>query len=85
MFPFLVKVGTYFYPIYGRYCDHKNAFVLTREATGAELLKGITKPNSHFGNACKERGVEVIPTGSPQAKGWVERNHGLDQDRLVSD
>jgi hypothetical protein len=69
----------------GLYCDHKNAFVLTREATDAELLKGITKPNSHFGKASEKLGVEVIAASSPQAKGRVERNHGLDQDRLVSD
>jgi hypothetical protein len=31
------------------YCDHKNAFVLTREPTDEELLQGITKPKSHFG------------------------------------
>lgn len=67
------------------YCDHKNAFVLTREASDAELLRGITKPLSHFGRACKKLGIEVIPANSPQAKGRVERNHGVDQDRLVKD
>jgi hypothetical protein len=67
------------------YCDHKNAFVLTREPTDAELLKGITKPLSHFGRACKKLGIEVIPANSPQAKGRAERNHGVDQDRLVKD
>jgi hypothetical protein len=67
------------------YCDHKNAFVLTREASDAELLKGITKPFSHFGRACKKLGIEVIPANSPQAKGRVERNHGVDQDRLVKE
>jgi hypothetical protein len=67
------------------YCDHKNAFVLTREASDAELLKGITKPLSHFGRACKKLGIEVIPANSPQAKGRVERNHGVDQDWLVKD
>jgi hypothetical protein len=28
-------------------------------------------------------GIEVIAANSPQAKGRFERNHGLDQDRLV--
>jgi hypothetical protein len=65
------------------YCDHKNAFVLVREPTDAELLKGITKPKSHFGRVCEKFGVEVIAANHPQVKGWVERNHGLDQDRLV--
>jgi hypothetical protein len=67
------------------YCDHKNAFVLVREPTDAELLKGITKPKSHFGRACEQLGVEVIAANSPQAKGRVERNHALDQDRLVKE
>jgi hypothetical protein len=40
------------------------------EPTDAELLKGITEPKSHIGKACDKRGVD--------------RNHGLDQDRLVS-
>jgi hypothetical protein len=65
------------------YCDKKNAFVLTREPTDAEILAGILKPKSHFGKACDRLGIEVIPANSPQAKGRVERNHGIDQDRLV--
>ncbi len=67
------------------YCDKKNAFVLSRESTDAELLKGITKPLSHFGRACKKLGIEVIAANSAQAKGRVERNHGVDQDRLVKE
>jgi len=65
------------------YCDRKNAFVLTREPTDAEILAGILKPKSHFGRACDRLGIEVIAANSPQAKGRVERNHGVDQDRLV--
>jgi len=65
------------------YCDKKNAFVLTREATDSELLEGILKPRSHFGRACDKLGIEVIAANSPQAKGRIERNHGVDQDRLV--
>jgi len=67
------------------YCDKKNAFVLTREPTDAELLAGITEPKSHFGNACEKLGVYVISANSPQAKGRVERNHRIDQDRLVKE
>jgi hypothetical protein len=55
------------------------------EPTNAELLKGIAKSKSHFGKSCEKLGVEVIPANSPQAKGRVERNHGLDQDRLVKE
>jgi hypothetical protein len=67
------------------YCDKKNAFVLTREPTNDEILKGIFKPKSHFGRACDKLGIEVIAANSAQAKGRVERNHGIDQDRLVKE
>jgi len=67
------------------YCDKKNAFVLTREPTDSELLEGIIEPKSHFGRACEKLGVAVIAAHSPQAKGRVERNHGVDQDRLVKE
>jgi hypothetical protein len=67
------------------YCDKKNAFVLTREPTDAEILKGVTKPKSHFGRACEKLEVEVIAANSPQAKGRLERNHKTDQDRLVKE
>jgi hypothetical protein len=67
------------------YCDKKNAFVLTREPTEAELEKGITKPLSNFGKACAKLGIAIIAANSAQAKGRVERNHKLDQDRLVKE
>ena len=67
------------------YCDKKNAFVLTRDPTDDELLRGIIEPKSHFGRACDKLGVTVIAAHSPQAKGRVERNHGVDQDRLIKE
>jgi hypothetical protein len=67
------------------YCDKKNAFVLTREPTDAELLAGEVRAKSHFGKACDRLGIEVIAANSPQAKGRVERNHGVDQDRLIKE
>ena len=67
------------------YCDRKNAFVITREPTDAELSESLTEPKSHFEKACKKLGIEVIPANSPQGKGRGERNHGLDQDRLVKE
>jgi hypothetical protein len=57
----------------------------TKGLCDAELVKGIPKPLSHFGRACKKLGIAVIPTNSPQAKGRVERNHGVDQNRLVKE
>jgi hypothetical protein len=67
------------------YCDKKNAFVLTRDPTDAELLAGVLKPKSRFGKACGGLGVEVIAARSPQAKGRVGRNRGVDQDRLIKE
>jgi len=66
------------------YCDRKNAFVLDREPTVSEQLRGFT-PRSHFERACDELGIEVIVARSPQAKGRVERNHAVYQDRLVKE
>lgn len=66
------------------YCDKKNAFVLTREPTIEEQLAGI-EPKSPFERVCEVLGIEVIIANSPQAKGRVERNHGVYQDRLVKE
>ena len=66
------------------YCDRKNAFVLDRGPTVSEQLQGIT-PKSTFELACEKLGIEVIVARSPQAKGRVERNHGVYQDRFVKE
>jgi len=66
------------------YCDRKNAFVLDREPTVNEQLQGII-PKSTFELACEKLGIEVIVARSPQAKGRVERNHGVYQDRFVKE
>ena len=66
------------------YCDRKNAFVLDREPTIDEQLRGIT-PKSPFEVACEKLGIEVIVAHSPQAKGRVERNHGVYQDRFIKE
>lgn len=52
---------------------------------------GIYRDEDHpdrptqFGRAMKELNVGLILAGSPQAKGRVERKHGLLQDRLVKE
>jgi transposase len=52
---------------------------------------GIYRDEDHpekptqFGRAMAELNVELILAGSPQAKGRVERKHGLFQDRLVKE
>lgn len=40
---------------------------------------------THFSRACKALGIEVIKAHSPQAKGRVERSHGVYQDRFVKE
>lgn len=40
---------------------------------------------THFSRACSRLGIEVIKAYSPQAKGRVERSHGVYQDRLVKE
>ena len=66
------------------YTDKKNVFVTDREPTIEEQLAG-EKPMTAFGKACKRLGIEIIRAHSPQAKGRVERNHGVYQDRLVKE
>lgn len=45
--------------------------------------KGKRPAVTQIGRALKELDVELIPAGSPQAKGRVERSHGVDQIRLT--
>ena len=66
------------------YCDRKNAFVTNREPSIEEQLSGEL-PRSHFEKACDRLGIEVIQAHSPQAKGRVERSHGVYQDRFVKE
>ncbi len=40
---------------------------------------------SHLQVACKKLGIRLIKAYSPQAKGRVERNHGVYQDRFVKE
>lgn len=40
-------------------------------------------PESQFQAMCRKLGTELIGAGSPQAKGRVERSHGVHQDRLI--
>lgn len=40
---------------------------------------------THFSRACEQLGIEIIKAYSPQAKGRVERNHAVYQDRFVKE
>jgi transposase-like protein len=66
------------------YVDRKNIYKATREPTLAEQLSGEV-PMTHFEKACHKLGICIIQAHSPQAKGRVERNHGVYQDRLVKE
>lgn len=62
------------------YTDWKNVY--KRKATPAEQLRGEV-PVTQFGRMCQKLGIRIIAASSPQAKGRVERNHGIHQDRLI--
>jgi hypothetical protein len=64
------------------YVDRDSIYETTRDSTVDEAL--ADKPAlTQFGRAMEELGVELILAHSPQAKGRVERRHGVFQDRLV--
>jgi hypothetical protein len=64
------------------YVDQHGIYRADREATTHEVLAG-KEPQTQFGRAMEELGVELILARSPQAKGRVERMNGTLQDRLV--
>jgi hypothetical protein len=64
------------------YCDRKNVYITERAPTLEEQLAG-EGPMTVFGQACKKLGIKIVPAKSPQAKGRVERKHGVYQDRFV--
>jgi hypothetical protein len=66
------------------YADKKTVYFSLREPTIEEQLAD-EKPLTAFGLSCKKLGIEMIAAHSPQAKGRVERNHGVYQDRFVKE
>jgi transposase len=68
------------------YVDLKNVYSSPHSRlTEEEKLLGIEETLSVFGQVCAKLGIEVILAYSPQAKGRVERCHGVYQDRLVKE
>jgi transposase len=63
------------------YTDRHTIYKSPRQPTLEEDLAG-EKPLSAFGKACKKLGIGIITAYSPQAKGRVERKHGVFQDRF---
>ena len=66
------------------YMDKKSVYLCTRPPTIEEQLAG-KEPVTAFGRCCEKLGIEMITAHSPQAKGRVERNHGVYQDRFVKE
>jgi len=62
------------------YTDWNNVY--KREPTQRERLRGKA-PTTQFGRMCERLEIRIIAASSPQAKGRVERNNGVHQDRLV--
>jgi hypothetical protein len=62
------------------YTDWKNVY--KRPPTEKERLRGEA-PTTQFGRMCERLEIRIIAARSPQAKGRVERNNGVHQDRLV--
>lgn len=56
------------------YVDLKSVYVSPKDTTF-----------SHVEKACKNLGIHIIKAYSPQAKGRVERKHGVYQDRFVKE
>jgi transposase len=63
------------------YTDRHTIYHTDREPTLSEALAG-EPPLTAFGRACRKLGIRIITAYSPQAKGRVERKHGVFQDRF---
>ncbi|HSL92541.1 MAG TPA: ISNCY family transposase [Candidatus Limnocylindrales bacterium] len=63
------------------YTDKHNIYLSPREPTLEEALAG-QEPLTAFGLACHKLGIKILTAHSPQAKGRVERKHGVFQDRF---
>lgn len=66
------------------YLDHHTLFFVPEEAAQAARERG-EQALTQFGKVMKHLGIEMIPAGSPQAKGRVERSYRTLQDRLLKE
>ncbi len=62
------------------YTDWKNVYKVA--PTKQQQERGEV-PVTQFGRMCERLGIQILAASSPQAKGRVERNNGVHQDRLV--
>lgn len=72
-------IGRYGIPLV-LYTDWKNVYKVA--PTPQQELRG-EEPLTQFGRMCARLGIRIVGAHSPQAKGRVERNNGVHQDRLV--
>lgn len=68
------------------YVDLKSLYISPKSLRQTEEDE-LVEPEwlTHFSKACKALGIEVIKAYSPQAKGRVERNHAVYQDRFIKE
>ena len=66
------------------YVDRDSIYRCESQPSLAQQLEG-KQPQTQFGRAMEQLGVELILAHSPQAKGRVERMNGVLQDRLVKE
>ncbi|MBA7649082.1 ISNCY family transposase ISHahy13 [subsurface metagenome] len=68
------------------YSDKHTIFFSPKDKLTIEgQLEGKTEPYTQFSQAMSELGVNMIPAGSAQAKGRIERLWGTLQDRLIQE
>lgn len=65
------------------YTDRHSIFHPVVQKLDPEQQRRGLKPESQFGRAMRELGIEMIPAYSPQAKGRIERLWQTFQDRLA--
>jgi transposase len=83
------------FDVFGRYYDRyglplalypdRDSIYCVNPAAAAGEPPDAAVPLTQFGRAMKQLGVALIIAHSPQAKGRVERRHGVFQDRLVKE
>lgn len=67
------------------YVDLKTVYISKTHRLNDEEPNGLTIAFTHFSRACDKLGIKIIKAYSPQAKGRVERKHGVFQDRFVKE
>ena len=70
------------------YTDKRGCFRINSkesELTLEEQLSGLTEPQTQFGRALDELGIDLIYANTPQATGRIERLWGTFQDRVIKE